>query len=166
MGLYASRERQCRQFYDSSAACDSYQLGEMIKFFMHKGLLMLKSPLSSDDEYPEGYGGDIENLITVLRQCPSYQIDKNHGHCGLRTRIIPALDYIQALLSSIIGINSRGWRIDRKGNSWTVTEGEEPFRFTRSISGDPRLKMEGSLIADKYAKALFTASLWDWSPEV
>jgi hypothetical protein len=137
----------------------------MIKFFTHKGLLWLISPLSSDEEYPEGYGGDIENLITILRQCPSYQIDHNHGHCGLRTRIIPALDYIQAMLSSNIGINGRGWRTDRKSNSWAKVEDGEAFRFTRSVSGDPRLRMEGSLMADKYAKALFTASRWDWSPE-
>jgi hypothetical protein len=165
LALYTSRERQCKQFYDSSAACDSYQLGEMIKFFTHKGLLILKSPLSCDEEYPEGYRGDIENLITVLRQCPSYQIDKNHGHCGLRTRIMPALDYIQAMLSSNTGINSRSWRNNRKSSSWTMVEGEEPFRFTRSVSADPRLKIEGSLVADKYAKALFTSSQWDWSPE-
>lgn len=165
LALYTSNKRQCNHFYDSSIACDSFQLGEMIKFLTRKGLLILVSPLSSDEEYPGDYNGDVENLLTVLRQCPSYQIDQNHIRCGLRTRIIPALDYIQAMLSSNIGINSRSWRVDRKGSSWATMKDGEPFRFTRTISGDPRLRMEGFLLAEKYAKALFTASQWDWSPE-
>jgi hypothetical protein len=165
LALYTSRERQCKQFYDSSAACDSYQLGEMIKFLTHKGLLKLTSPLSTYDECPDVYGGEIENLITILRQCPAYQIDQNHGHCGLRARIIPALDYIQAMLSSHIGISGRGWKSDRPNNSWATGEVGEAFRFTRSVAGDQRLKTEGYLMADRHAKALFTVGRWDWSPE-
>ncbi|KFY05948.1 hypothetical protein V492_08222 [Pseudogymnoascus sp. VKM F-4246] len=69
-------------FYDSSAACDSFQLGEMVKFFVNKGFFAFTSPLLvNDEDYPEPYEGDIENLITALRQCPSYQYDKNHAHC-------------------------------------------------------------------------------------
>jgi hypothetical protein len=165
LALYTSREQQCKLFYDSSAACDSYQLGEMIKFFTYKRLLVLTPALSPYDNYPEPYRGDIENLITVLRQCPSYQIDKNHTHCGLRTRIMPALDYIQTMLTSNIGIDRRGWKNDRPGTSWAMVEGREPFRFTRSITSDQRMKIEGYLMAEKHAKALFTAGQWDWTPE-
>lgn len=165
LALYTSRERQCKQFYDSSAACDSYQLGEMIKFFTHKGLLMLTSPLSTYEDYPEAYGGDIENLITILRQCPSYQIDQNHGHCGLRARMIPALDYIQAMLNSAIGIDRRGWKNDRPNSCWTTSVDGDIFRFTRLVASDQRVRMEGYLIANKQAKALFTTGRWDWSPE-
>lgn len=168
LALYTSRKQQCKQFYDSSAACDSYQLGEMIKFFMHKGLLSLTSPLAVFDDYPEAYKDDIEILITTLRQCPSYQIDKNHAHCGLRGRIIPALDYIQAMLTSNIGIDRHGWKTDRPSSSWETSQeagAGEPFLFTRSIAGDSRLKMDGYLMAGRHAKALFTTSVWDWSPE-
>jgi hypothetical protein len=137
----------------------------MIKFFTHKRLLTLTSGLSPYDEYPEPYGGDIENLITILRQCPSYQIDKNHSHCGLRTRIIPALDYIQTMLTSNIGIDRRGWKNDRPSTSWSTVQSGRPFRFTRSVANDQRLKIEGYLVAEKHAKALFTAGQWDWTPE-
>lgn len=126
---------------------------------------MLTSALSPCDDYPEPYGGDIENLITVLRQCPSYQIDKNHSHCGLRTRIIPALDYIQTMLTSSIGIDRRGWKNDRPSTSWSTVQNGEAFRFTRSVANDQRLKIEGYIVAEKHAKALFTAGQWDWTPE-
>jgi hypothetical protein len=135
----------------------------MIKFFASKGLLILTSPLSYDD-YPEAYSGDIENLITILRQCPSYQIDKNHAHCGLRTRIIPALDYIQAMLTSNIGIDRRAWKSDRPAAAWENVEVEETFTFSSGIAGDQRLKMDGFLGANRHAKALFTAAKWNWSP--
>jgi hypothetical protein len=138
----------------------------MVKFFTNKGLLTFTFPLSPSEEYPEAYAGDIENLITTFRQCPSYQIDNNHGHCGLRTRIIPPLDYIQSMLSTNIGIDQRGWKSDRPTTSWTTTvETEEPFRFTRSVASDQRYKIEGYLMAEKHAKALFTPGQWDWSPE-
>ena len=137
----------------------------MVKFFSHKRLLTLTSALSPYDDYPELYGGDIENLITILRQCPSYQIDKNHSHCGLRTRIIPALDYIQTMLTSNIGIDRRGWKNDRPGTSWSTARSGSAFRFTRSVANDQRLKIEGYLVAEKHARALFTAGQWDWTPE-
>lgn len=163
--LYTSRKLQCQQYYDSSAACDSYQLGEMIKFFTNKDLLVMDSVLSPHDEYREGYSGDIETVITALRQCPSYQIDQNHLHCGLRTRLIPALDYIQAMLTVNVGIDRQRWKDDRSGTSWESVGSMPPFRLTRSVANDPRMRVEGYLMAEKHAKALFTASEWDWTPE-
>ena len=95
-------------FYDSSVACDSFQLGEMVRFFVSKNLFTFISPIappSNDDlDGLEGYEGDIDTLIKDLRQCPSWQYDQNHAHCGLRTRLIPALDYIQAMLGSSMGV--------------------------------------------------------------
>ncbi|KAI9734190.1 MAG: hypothetical protein M1818_006603 [Claussenomyces sp. TS43310] len=168
LALYTSRDRQCKQFYDSSVACDSYQLGEMIKFFTNKGLLCLTSPLFADyDDYPDSYHGDIESLVTILRQCPSYQIDQNHARCGLRARIIPALDYIQIMLTSNIGIDRRGWKDDRPGTTWRnrVRLEGETFEFRRSIASDRRLKLDGYLLSNKHAHTLFTATAWDWTPE-
>lgn len=166
LALYTSKTRQCKQFYDSSAACDSYSLGEMIKFFVSKGLLTLTSPLSANyDECVEVYNSDVEGLITTLRQCPTYQIDANHAHCGLRSRIIPRLDFIQSMLTSSIGIDRQGWQKDRLATSWESDSGSEPFKYTQALATDSRLKMEGLLIGNKHAKNLFTAPSWDWSPD-
>ncbi|OBT57193.1 hypothetical protein VE04_02390, partial [Pseudogymnoascus sp. 24MN13] len=114
-------------FYDSSAACDSFQLGEMVKFFVNKGIFAFTSPLLvNEEDYPEPYDGDIENLITALRQCPSYQYDKNHAHCGLRTRLIPALDFIQAMLASGVGIDRGNWKAERARCRARAGKGQDP----------------------------------------
>jgi hypothetical protein len=165
LGLYTSKDRQCKLFYDSSAACDSFQLGEMIKFFVGKGLLVYTSPLSATDDMPDAYAGDIEMLMKELRQCPAYQYDKNHAHCGLRTRLLPILDFVQAVLALGVGIDHVGWRANRVGTSWQDVQDPKEFRFTRSISGDPRLKVDGLMTSSPLAKNLFTACRWDWTPE-
>lgn len=168
--------------YDSSPACDSFQLGEMIKFLTRKSLLFLVpfqavSPEDPEYVWPEPYTGDIEHLIGLLRQCPSYQLDKNHSHCGLRAKILPGLEYIRDCIDTGIGIKVMRWRSDRAAHSWIASKpangkvrkpfmvGEEEdvagFDFTKSRSG-----MElgpNSFNADKSAKSLFTAKNWMWT---
>jgi hypothetical protein len=184
LDLYTSRNRQCSLGYDSSPACDSFQLGEMIKFLTRKGLLSLipfqaVPPEDPDYVWPEPYTGDIEHLIGLLRQCPSYQLDKNHSHCGLRTRILPALEYIRDCIDTGIGIKVMRWRADRAAHSWispkpTAGRGRKPFviadeedvqtfDFAKSRSG-----MElgaNSFNADSSAKNMFTAKKWIWTPD-
>ncbi|EME85519.1 uncharacterized protein MYCFIDRAFT_98467, partial [Pseudocercospora fijiensis CIRAD86] len=89
--LYSSRERQCRMGYDSSAACDSYQLGEMVRFFARIGTLRVQGTIFDTAEPPAPYAGDIFALIESMRQVSEYQIDKFHSHCGFRTRLLPIL---------------------------------------------------------------------------
>jgi len=181
----SSRDRQCKLGYDSSSSCDSFQLGEMIKFLTKRNCLHLiplqaVSPEDEDYIWPEAYMGDVEQLIGVLRQCPSYQIDKNHTHCGLRTRILPCLDYIKSCMDSGLGIrlipsrNGEGNVID----SWTEDAGDgkekksfwvgnenvgqksRVFDFGRARSGG------GDGNSDvKRARALFTAKTWNWVTE-
>jgi hypothetical protein len=185
LDLYASRNRQCSLGYDSSPACDSFQLGEMVKFLTRKELLSLipfQAVPPDDPEYvwPDPYTGDIEHLIGLLRQCPSYQLDKNHSHCGLRSRILPALEYIRDCIDTGIGIKVMRWRADRPSQTWltakpTTGRGRKPFAvgdeeniktfdFTKSRSG-----MElgpNSFNADKSAQSLFTAKKWIWTQEL
>lgn len=172
---YSSRERQCQLGYDSSAACDSFQLGQMVKFLQLKELLFLVdfSP-SSIEAVPDTSGLDLDQLITTLKQCPNYQVDKNHTNCGLRIRIDPILDYIRAMLSaSVVAIPLANWKRNRSDVSWVVsTAGDRladaqarTFAFTRSLANDPRLKMEGAIYADRMAKQLFTSEVWNWTPE-
>ncbi|RYP82102.1 hypothetical protein DL770_005666 [Monosporascus sp. CRB-9-2] len=181
LSLYASRSggRQCKLGYDSSAACDSYQLGEMLKFLTHKNLLFLVdfSPRSLFDAVPDCalVPVVVENggLLAALRQCPGYQIDKHHSNCGLRTRLLPILDFVQGLLSAgSVPVAAPAWRRDRAAAAWMTDDGgaardsdPRPFRFTRLMLGDQRLRFENALGADKFAREVFTASSWNWTAE-
>lgn len=174
IGLYTSRKRQCKLGYDSSVACDSYQLGEMVRFLNSRGLLSFVdfSPRSLD-RVPDLAVVDVTHILATLKHCPSYQIDKNHTNCGLRNRIIPIADFIQSLLSSkVTAVRRHMWMSDRRSESWlAAAEANDEnndgrvFLFTRAISGDPRLRHEGAMGADRLARDLFTATGWDWTPE-
>ena len=174
--LYTSRERQCKLGYDSSAACDSFQLGQLLRFLMSKGLLFLVdfSPISLE-AVPDTSMVDMDELLVTLRQCPSYQVDKHHTNCGPRIRVEPVLDYIRTMLSAnVVAIPLADWKRRRADVSWVVAQApgdvdeeskERTFLFTRSLSNDQRLRYEGSIFADRMAKKLFTAESWDWTPE-
>lgn len=172
--LYTSRTRQCKLGYDSSAACDSYQLGEIVKFLTNKNLMFLVdfSPASLDSIADTSLL-QVDSIIATLKQCPSYQIDKNHTNCGLRTRIGPILDFIQGLLSAnSIPITRNTWKNNRQAVVWLSSDPEsktpadaKPFSFTRSLAGDQRFRFENALGAEKFAKDVFTASSWDWTAE-
>ncbi|KAH8812020.1 hypothetical protein F5884DRAFT_299568 [Xylogone sp. PMI_703] len=186
LGLYTSRTRQCSLGYDSSAACDSYQLGEMIKFFTNKDILSLVPVSATNPEdpnyvWPDAYSGDIEGLIGIMRQCPGYQIDKNHSHCGLRTRILPALDYIQNCIDAGIGIQALKWKTDRPSQTWVREKVAKGNRKKAFVVGDKAVGLDkqvfefkgrsargndlrfNSMGSDKLARELFTADSWNWS---
>ncbi|CAD6439867.1 57ef8ea7-b8c8-4c50-9bd9-81113f3f826a [Sclerotinia trifoliorum] len=192
LSLYTSRKQQCKLGYDSSAACDSFQLGEMVKFLTKKNLLSLIpfQAVSPDDPeflWPKAYDGDAEQLITLLRQCPSYQIDKNHGHCGLRSKLLPALDYIKECMDAGIGIKVQLWKTERSTQTWIPSpsanngnakkafvvggmavgeEREGKFFDFKSLSRDDLTLGARSLGVEKAAKKLFLAEKWDWVREV
>ncbi|KAK4142759.1 uncharacterized protein C8A04DRAFT_12952 [Dichotomopilus funicola] len=203
LSLYTSRTRQCKLGYESSASCDSYQLGEMVKFLCSKDLLFLTdftfssfpSPLSSSSPSSPSPSSsspgvtdriattDIGALLASLKQCPTYQIDKHHTNCGLRTRLLPIVEFVQAMLSSAaVSISRTAWVRDREGTAWSFREqndgeygdgdgkkkgGREKkvFRFTRGMTTDQRFRYEGAMAADRMARALFTADEWDWTAE-
>jgi hypothetical protein len=196
LALYTSRARQCKLGYDSSASCDSYQLGEMVKFLAGRDLLFFGDFSSSSFKTTSAphrdfaATADIGAILAALRQCPAYQIDKHHTNCGLRTRLLPALDFVQAMLSSsAVAVARPAWSRDRDGASWCPLEDEEEneshgrrrgagaeggeeendkvFRFTRGMATDQRLRHEGAALGatDRMARRLFTADRWDWTPE-
>ncbi|KAL8380716.1 hypothetical protein RB595_005139 [Gaeumannomyces hyphopodioides] len=164
--------QRCWLGYDSSPACDLYQLGQMIKFFSGKKLLFLVDFSSTSFERVAEFGTtDINHIISLLAQAPSYQIDRHHTNCGLRTKILPVLEYIKAMISSnVLSIPRREWKEDRARQSWMQSGDDEkqerrPFRFGRSVVNDDRLRYEGAMATDRMARELFTAESWDWSPE-
>lgn len=120
---------------------------------------------------------DVEELLTTLKQCPNYQIDKFHTNCGLRIRIDPILDYIRAMLAThVVSIPCAEWKKHWEEISWAEPvdkevnskdeDGKGEFAFTRATSNDQRLRYEGNLFAKQMARKLFTASSWDWTPEM
>ncbi|KUI55285.1 hypothetical protein VP1G_02623 [Cytospora mali] len=187
--VYSSRARQCKLGYDSSSACDSFQLGEMVKFLTSKNLLFLVnfSPSPPDAGVKDFAAVDVGSIISTLKQTPSYQIDKHHTHCGLRSRILPILEYVQTMLSSnAVPLSLQGWKKDSKATTWQRSSSAEEdgthrrkdfdtgkagkdksrvFRFTRAVATDQRLRYEGAMAADSMAKQLFLAEEWDWAPE-
>ncbi|KAK6202015.1 hypothetical protein LQW54_009147 [Pestalotiopsis sp. IQ-011] len=176
VSLYISRARQCKLGYDSSAACDSYQLGETIKFLSTKNLFFLVdfSP-NSLNLIADTSMLHIDTILATLRQCTAYQIDKHHTNCGLRTRMMPILDFLKALLStSSVPLSRLPWRNDRQRIAWLPSEDElqdvtlqqdKPFQFTRGMQSDQRLRFEHAMGAEKFARDVFTASSWNWSAE-
>jgi hypothetical protein len=127
--LYSSRERQCRLGYDSSVQCDSFQLGEMVRFCVKAGTLRLQGTIYDTEEEPHQYMGDIDRLLEALRQCSSYQIDRNHAHCGLRVRLLPLLDWVQNCLGLEAGICLECWKQDRPSYAWSTVK--RPVLWTR-----------------------------------
>ncbi|EEQ89691.1 hypothetical protein RJZ56_000141 [Blastomyces dermatitidis] len=117
-----SMRLQCRRMYENSRACDSFHLGEIIRFFTTRTkTLHLESTLpphmhdsgDSEDEnadhvthnttnstQPPPPPTNIATLLASLRQCPEYQIDPNHIGCGLRRRLLPALDCLASFTTN------------------------------------------------------------------
>ncbi|KAL7922936.1 hypothetical protein ACQKWADRAFT_290752 [Trichoderma austrokoningii] len=175
LNLYCSKERQCKLGYDSSGACDSFQLGQMIKFLVSKNLLFLVDYTSpSLEAVPDGAMINLDDLLTTLKECPNYQIDKHHTNCGLKIRMDPIIDYIRTMLSaSGTSIAHADWKKRRSEVSWTQLrdrrlredEEETKFVFTRAVASDQRLRYEAAMYTDRLSKGLFTANSWDWTPE-
>ncbi|KAI9721599.1 MAG: hypothetical protein M1828_005089 [Chrysothrix sp. TS-e1954] len=102
LDAYTSRARQCKLGYDTSPQCDSFHCGELIRFLSRKCLLRFEScyqePVDTD-----GFVDSIENLIDALRQCPNYQLDINHPHCGPRKVLLQGLSIIEGFSSRFDG---------------------------------------------------------------
>ncbi|KAF2119958.1 hypothetical protein BDV96DRAFT_610110 [Lophiotrema nucula] len=164
--LYTSGERQCKLGYDSSPQCDSFQLGEAIRFFTRLGTLRLQGTIYDNTE-PSYYNGDISRLLESLRQSPSYQIDRNHAHCGLRSRFIPLLDLLQNYLfleaSSLeIGICNDCWKKHRDVYPWSSAKGPmlwSPVKSCDEFTGMPR----GCLARHLIIRDIFMAVERNWT---
>ncbi|KAK4167340.1 hypothetical protein QBC43DRAFT_311598, partial [Cladorrhinum sp. PSN259] len=126
LSLYTTRTKtQCQRGYENSISCDAFQLGEMIRFFSARGLLFMVDFSSSSYDAIKDFGTtDVNHIIATLKQCPGYQIDKNHTNCGLRTRLIPILEYVEARLSSssAVAISRSAWETDRQAAAWKPRE--------------------------------------------
>ena len=159
--LYTSRERQCKLGYDSSPQCDAFQLGEMMRFFTRGNLVRVQSIIYDVDASHHIHTGDIYHIINTLRQCPSYQIDNNHTHCGLRSRLIPILDSIELAISDV-GICAECWEHRRDSYAWSRSK-RLPIWRRLGPHGSRSSGRKGACRADHPVRDMFTAVLRDWT---
>ncbi len=156
---YTSKQRQCKLGYDSSPQCDSFQLGEMIRFLTRVGTLHLQSMIYGCSG-SEPYVDTIDHLLDTLRQCPSYQINKHHSHCGLRTRFRPAVDLIQRYLESEAGVCGKCWTHGKAELAWS----KHPRVESWACSPQRMIRRNKCEQHDK-AREMFTARERDWEPQ-
>ncbi len=114
----------------------------------------MESTFGPAPEELEPYNGNLNDIIARLRECTSYQIDENHTHCGLRTRLIPILNSLELGQAAIC---LQCWGGDRVGESWLETPQQGCWAFSKQ--GVARGCEE-----HRRAKALFTAESRDWTP--
>jgi hypothetical protein len=167
--LYSAGKGQCRLGYDSSPQCDSFQLGEMVRFFTKIDTLRLEGTLCAGD-VSDPYYGSIQRLLEQLRQCPPYQIDKNHSHCGLRTRLTPLLNQLEPYLlagnTPDIGICGECWQAHRGRYAWT--DAKRPVSWRSPVVSNTSGKSRGSSGSEACLefhlkiRDMFTASSRDW----
>lgn len=158
LGLYTSRERQCRLGYDNSTQCDSFQLGEFVKFTTKFNTLRLQGTIAQNSNAHGSYDGDLYTLVDLLRQVPEYQIDKFHSHCGVRTRLIPLLDLLQQFFQ-YVGICLECWRNARAEYAWIETK--PPLLWTKQdIRPEGRV---GQVHLHSGVRSMFTAGERRWN---
>ncbi|TLD05680.1 hypothetical protein E2P81_ATG10287 [Venturia nashicola] len=161
LAQYASRTRQCRLGYDTSPECDSFQFGEMVRHFMRAGTLRLEHTIvpSLPSEEAAEYDGDIYLLLERLKQIPEYQVDRNHSHCGIRTRLIPHADLISAAILQA-GICGECWSEDRHAHTWLGVK--RPLKWQKQVHG---LNLRTQEHGRKHASVrdFFLASEKDWA---
>ena len=119
----------------------------------------MESAFDPAPEELEPYKGNLNDIIAKLKGCPSYQIDSNHAHCGLRTRLMAVLEGPRPPRPSFqAGICLRCWKEDRSKESWL----ENPSGGTWVNSGE-RSYGRGCR-DDRDTKAMYTAVKRDWTP--
>ena len=130
----------------------------MIRFFSRKDILRVGSTLTIvPEEEQDEYDGNLEDIIIRFRECPSYQIDHHHQHCGMRTKLLPILDSIIPLRH--FGLCLDCWKRDRLGESWVENPYKSKWTWTPSTMGSV-----GGCQAHREVKAMYTAAIRDWTP--
>ena len=155
----------CKLGYENSLQCDSFQLGQAVKFFARKSIVPLLATFSPDASPP--FSGSTSDLLDVMKEMPNYQIDANHRHCGVRGDLIPILALLRLVLQQGLGICSLCWRNNRAYHSWQTNPAGGTWRFGDYPSRVPNFTPARSIedhspgSHDCYRK-LFTAQDWEW----
>ncbi|KAL4949207.1 hypothetical protein BDW69DRAFT_174912 [Aspergillus filifer] len=189
-----TRQFQCRCALGNSSACDTFHLGQMTRFFsLRTKTIFIGSTLIDPDFIPDIEDAeaeprtsterpvDIASTISLLKQCPDYQIDSNHTACGIRRRFLPSMDCIEGFVGDergLLGVNQSRWHGDENrggvGSAWPHIQGSWANRSHRRalvmdlrlsrISGIPSMSPGGPAgeFREEDARLLFTAKKRNW----
>lgn len=171
LNLYARpKSLQCKLGYDSSPQCDSFQLGEMIRFFTRIRTLRLAGTIHSSSEAEQSsYEGDIANLLALYGQCPSYQINAHHRHCGVKDRLWKIVNVITCRLEhgdQGFGICLESWLKSRHESSWRRCKRPLLWPSPSSYSPSPVVFHLSSWVCrntETEVRDMFMAVERDWS---
>ncbi|KAL4939738.1 hypothetical protein BDV06DRAFT_198220 [Aspergillus oleicola] len=190
----ATRQFQCRCALGNSSACDTFHLGQMTRFFsLRTKTIFIGSTLIDPDFNPDTSDAeaepqhqterpaDITSIISLLKQCPDYQIDSNHTACGIRRRFLPSMDLIEGFVGDergLLGLNLSRWRGEGNrggaGSTWPHIQGSWANRSHRRalvmdlrlsrISGIPSMSpgSPAGEFREEDARLLFTAKKRNW----
>ncbi|KAJ5154830.1 uncharacterized protein N7500_010269 [Penicillium coprophilum] len=197
--LLQSRHFQCRGGFNNASQCDLFQLGQMIRFFSTRArTIFLGSTLIdpdfdstfNDDDHavdqsrndqPPGPPSDITAIIASIKQYPDYAIDEAHTGCGVRRRIMPALECLEKFVwddRGLLGINpavsETGVSDPSRPSKWTrwadFTRKKHAvdISFARVTavyypSAPSKNQATRSTPQEELARLLFTAARRDWS---
>ncbi|CRL24767.1 unnamed protein product [Penicillium camemberti] len=195
--LLQSRQFQCRGGFNNASQCDLFQLGQMIRFFsMRARTIFLGSTLidpdfdsapnndghtagESKNDQPPGPPSDITAIIASIKQYPDYAIDESHTGCGVRRRIMPALECIEKFIwddRGLLGITPAGSDTadPLRPSKWTLWTDFTRKKHTVDISfarvtavyypsAPSKNQVTRSTPQEELGRLLFTAARRDWS---
>ena len=130
----------------------------MIRFLTRKGTLSLQGTISGTFEETRPFDGDLHELVKGLRECPGYQIDGNHKHCGLRSKLVARL--IDIIPWKDTGLCLQCWQSQRDGESWLRNPNTEGWRFSLYSLYGGHSPCGGY---HRRARMAYTASKIDWT---
>lgn len=194
--LFQSRQFQCRGGFNNASQCDLFQLGQMIRFFsMRARTIFLGSTLidpdfdsapndghtagESKNDQPPGPPSDITAIIASIKQYPDYAIDESHTGCGVRRRIMPALECIEKFIwddRGLLGITPTvlDTADSLRPSKWTLWTDLTRKKHTVDISfarvtavyypsAPSKNQVTRSTPQEELGRLLFTAARRDWS---
>ena len=111
---------------------------------------------------------DIWDILRLLRECPTYQLDRYHSHCGIRNQLLQKLDVIEGMLVPGTGICGTCWLENRGTQRWSTGRQGSIWRFQdrggKAYMARYVLPLHQHVCSSRLeARALFTAEERNWS---
>ncbi|KAJ5523928.1 hypothetical protein N7494_010578 [Penicillium frequentans] len=181
------RHFQCRAGLANGSECDIFQAGQLIRFFAMRSKTVfigsnLIDPEFNTDPGSQGEDGqgnqsdlfdlsDIIAILTTLKEFPDYQVDANHGSCGIKRRIVPIIPSIENLLlnpKSLIGLDYGRWfdAFTRRATEWKTAQRAYCVDIRQSLIYAVHDSEKGPHrilpAANRDARLLFTAHKRNW----